>query len=191
MGQAFHAMMDWSHEFQFSCVQDMCPDHFHIVCVGNLVLASQGSPIVTALVGTILVKVPWIDPTSVTHPYMGQCTYNTLWNLGRRNPVSTALEFLHICRINTMPALPVTGSLCLWMGQAAIGMMPWLRCLSDTTQNSEEEMSLCRHSITQHSSLSSSSQHAFCSPFCSVPYALKDVNYTSIYEEMHAPDCPF
>lgn len=190
MGQAFHAMMDWSHEFQFSCVQDMCPDHFHIVCVGNMVLASQGPPIVTALVGTILVKVPWIDPTSVTHPYMGQCAYNTLWNLGRRNPVSTALEFLHICRINTMPALPVIGSLCLWVGQAAIGMMPRLRCLSDTTQNSEEEMS----APTQyHSALFSILQLSTCLLFslllCSL--CLKDVNYTSIYEEMHAPDCPF
>lgn len=49
----------------------MCLDHFQVVCVDNMVLSSQGSPNLTALVDTILVDVLWSDPTSVTHPYKG------------------------------------------------------------------------------------------------------------------------
>lgn len=34
-----------------------------------MVVGSQGSPNLTALVDTILVGILWSDPTPVTHPY--------------------------------------------------------------------------------------------------------------------------
>lgn len=41
-----------------------------------------------------------------------------------------------------MCILPVTGRLCLWVDQAALGLMPCLRCPSSITQNSEEMQKL-------------------------------------------------